>query len=118
MLRRFALAKIHRAVVTESDLNYEGSIGVDVDLIRRAGMLTGEMVLVFNINNGARFETYLIDLPAGSRRICLNGAAARLGMPKDRIIILSTAWLNENETANHKMKVLVLNEENEVVEER
>ena len=118
MLRRFALAKIHRATVTSVDLNYEGSIGVDAELIERCGMLPGEMVSIFNINNGNRFDTYLQLLPAGSREICLNGAAARLGAVGDRIIILTYGFLNEGETAHHHLKVMLLDEENRIVEER
>jgi aspartate 1-decarboxylase len=118
MLRRFALAKIHRATVTNVDLNYEGSIGVDEDLIKRCDMLPGEMVSIFNVNNGNRFDTYLQKLPAGSRQICLNGAAARLGAPGDRIIILTYGYLNEEEMARHHLRVLLLDEENRIVEER
>jgi aspartate 1-decarboxylase len=118
MLRRFALAKIHRATVTSVDLNYEGSIGVDSELMERCGMLPGEMVSIFNINNGLRFDTYLQKLPAGSREICLNGAAARLGAPGDRIIILTYGYLNEEEAARHHLRVLVLDEENRLIEER
>ncbi len=118
MLRRFALAKIHRATVTSVDLNYEGSIGVDAELIERCGMLPGEMVSIFDVNNGNRFDTYLQKLPAGSRQICLNGAAARLGAPGDRIIILTYGYLNEGEIAQHHLRVLLLDEENRIVEER
>ncbi|EMG19343.1 aspartate 1-decarboxylase-like protein [Leptospira interrogans serovar Copenhageni str. LT2050] len=72
--------KIHRATVTDADLNYEGSLTVDMDLVDAAGMRVYEKVSVVNVNNGARFETYIIEGKRGSGEICLNGAAARLGM--------------------------------------
>ncbi|KGE24356.1 MULTISPECIES: aspartate 1-decarboxylase [Leptospira] len=89
--------KIHRATVTDADLNYEGSLTVDMDLVDAAGMRVYEKVSVVNINNGARFETYIIEGKRGSGEICLNGAAARLGMKGDKIIIITYAQVEENE---------------------
>jgi aspartate 1-decarboxylase len=95
MLRRFLIGKIHRAAITETQLGYEGSIGLDEELMEAAGLLPGEMVHVFNINNGHRFETYTIPMPRGSREVVLNGAAARLGEVGDRIIVLAYALAEE-----------------------
>lgn len=89
--------KIHRATVMDADLNYEGSLTVDMDLVDAAGMRVYEKVSVVNINNGARFETYIIEGKRGSGEICLNGAAARLGMKGDKIIIITYAQVEENE---------------------
>jgi len=109
-------AKLHRATVTESDLNYVGSITIDSDLLAGSGMLVNEKVQVVNINNGARFETYVIKGEPGSRQICINGAAARLVQKKDRIIVLSYTMMTEEEVADHTAKVLVLDEKNNVTE--
>jgi aspartate 1-decarboxylase len=95
MLRRFLLAKLHRATITATELSYEGSLGIDEDLMDAAGLLSGEMVHVFNIDNGHRFETYTIPLPRGSKGIALYGAAARLGQVGDRVIILAYALAEE-----------------------
>ncbi|EMM80127.1 aspartate 1-decarboxylase [Leptospira interrogans str. 2006001854] len=92
--------KIHRATVTDADLNYEGSLTVDMDLVDAAGMRVYEKVSVVNVNNGARFETYIIEGKRGSGEICLNGAAARLGMKGDKIIIITYAQVEEKELAS------------------
>ncbi|ALO00264.1 aspartate 1-decarboxylase [Leptospira interrogans serovar Hardjo-prajitno] len=92
--------KIHRATVTDADLNYEGSLTVDMDLVDAAGMRVYEKVSVVNVNNGARFETYIIEGKRGSGEICLNGAAARLGMKGDKIIIITYAQVEEQELAS------------------
>lgn len=102
MLRRMCRAKIHRATITASRLDYEGSIEVDQALMEEAGILEHEMVLVANLANGQRFETYVIKGPRRSGVIGLNGAAARLGSPGDKIIIMSVAWLDD--TAAKKLK--------------
>ncbi|NCN11517.1 MAG: aspartate 1-decarboxylase [Leptospira sp.] len=85
--------KIHRATVTEADLNYEGSLTIDMDLVDAAGMIPYEKVQVVNVNNGSRFETYIIAGKRGSGTICLNGACARLGMKGDKVIIITYAQL-------------------------
>jgi aspartate 1-decarboxylase len=88
-------SKLHEACVTDANIHYEGSLGIDVELMEAVGLYPHEKVLVSNINNGARFETYTIPAPYGSRLIVLNGAAARLGAVGDRIIIMSFAWVEE-----------------------
>jgi aspartate 1-decarboxylase len=110
-------AKLHEACVTQSELRYEGSLGIDVELMELVGLHAYEKVLVSNINNGARFETYAIAEPFGSRRIVLNGAAARLGVPGDRIIIMSFCAVDEAivTSGNHRPKVVRLDERNEPI---
>jgi aspartate 1-decarboxylase len=112
MMRWMCKSKIHRATVTQADLNYEGSILVDLELLDAADIVPYEMVQVLNINNGERFETYAIPAPKGSGVICLNGAAARLGLPGDKIIILSTSMVDENEVPAFAPKVIFVNEKN------
>lgn len=114
MKRRLLHAKIHRAVVTDANLNYTGSIELPEDLMEAADILEYEQVQVVNINNGTRFETYVIKGGYGSRNICLNGAAARLGMVGDRIIIMSYVDLEATELAAHRPRIIVLNENNEI----
>ncbi|EQA61148.1 aspartate 1-decarboxylase [Leptospira alexanderi serovar Manhao 3 str. L 60] len=105
--------KIHRATVTDADLNYEGSLTVDMDLVDAAGMRVYEKVSVVNVNNGARFETYIIEGKRGSGEICLNGAAARLGMKGDKVIIITYAQVEEKELPpNYTPKVVHVDENN------
>ncbi|MCC5814552.1 MAG: aspartate 1-decarboxylase [Leptospira sp.] len=105
--------KIHRATVTEADLNYEGSLTVDMDLVDAAGMVPYEKVHVVNVNNGARFETYLIEGERGSGTICLNGAAARLGMKGDKVIIIAYGQLDQKDLPqNFQPKVVLVDEKN------
>lgn len=89
--RRMLKSKIHRATVTDANLNYEGSITIDAELIALADIRPFEQVFVVNINNGERFETYAIEGPAGRGDMCLNGAAARLAEPGDRVIVMTYA---------------------------
>lgn len=107
-------SKLHQACVTHADVNYEGSLGIDIELMEAVGLHPYEKVLVANISNGHRFETYAIPEPFGSRRIVLNGAAARLGRAGDRVIIMSFAWLDEAEArpGRHRPRVLRLDERN------
>lgn len=98
--------KIHRATVTEANLNYIGSITIDKLLMEAAGLYPGERVQIVNNNNGERFETYTIEGPAGSGVICINGAAARLVHVGDIVIIIAYAWLDEKEIPQHKPKVV------------
>ncbi|MBY6271672.1 MAG: aspartate 1-decarboxylase [Caldibacillus debilis] len=114
MLREMMHAKLHRATVTEANLNYVGSITIDQDLLDAVGMYPHEKVQVVNNSNGARFETYIIPGKRGSGVICLNGAAARLVQPGDRIIIIAYALLNEEEIKNHSPKVAILDENNRI----
>ena len=116
MLRRMCKSKIHRAVVTRADLDYEGSIAVDTDLLKAADVLPYEMVQVYDINNGQRFETYTIPAEAGSGTVCVNGAAARLVQPGDLLIIVSYTLMNEKEVLRHKPKVVFVNSKNKILQ--
>lgn len=109
-------SKIHRAVVTEADLNYVGSITIDQDLLDAVGMLPNEKVHIVNNNNGARFETYIISGQRGSGVICVNGAAARLVQRGDVVIILSYAYVMNDEAKDHKPTVAIMNENNSIRE--
>ena len=102
MLRSMLKSKIHKATVTEADLNYEGSLTIDSRLIEAAGLLPFEQIMVYNISTGSRFETYVIEGERGSGSICLNGAAARKGLPGDVIIIASYGLYSEDEIAEGK----------------
>lgn len=110
-------SKLHEACVTQADLAYEGSLGIDVELMEMVGLHPYEKILVSNINNGARFETYAIAEPFGSRRIVLNGAAARLGAVGDRIIIMAFAAVNENDVKDGKQRprIVRLDQRNEPI---
>jgi aspartate 1-decarboxylase len=104
--------KIHRATVTQCDLNYEGSISVDAALMERSGILPNEQVDVLNINNGERFTTYAIPAPAGSGVIGINGAAARLAQKGDLVIIVAYARMEEAEAKNFTPRVLLVDGNN------
>ncbi|MFN3603235.1 MAG: aspartate 1-decarboxylase [Leptonema sp. (in: bacteria)] len=109
-------AKIHRATVTDANLHYEGSLTVDEELLIASGIRPYEKVSVVNINNGARFETYIIKGKANQGEICLNGAAARLGQVGDKIIIISYALIEESEIPeNYEPRVVLVNENNQIV---
>ncbi|MBI4040983.1 MAG: aspartate 1-decarboxylase [Deltaproteobacteria bacterium] len=112
MLRFFLKSKIHHATVTEVDPHYEGSIGIDQALLESADILPSEKVDIYNITNGARFSTYAIPLQPLSGKISLNGAAARLCLPGDLIIIASYALLSEAEFQKHTPKVILLDAKN------
>ncbi len=116
MLRTVLRAKIHRATVTATELNYEGSLTLDPELASAAGLLANELVHVFNINNGARFETYVILGERGTRTVCLNGPAARLGMVGDKIIVVAYAQVSEEEARQHKPVLVIMDDENRVVQ--
>ncbi len=109
-------AKIHRATVTEADLNYVGSITIDEDLLDASGILEYERVYILDINNGNRFDTYTIKGERGSGVICLNGAAARLVSPGDLCIILSYCSLSPEEAKEHKPVVVHVDEKNKITE--
>jgi aspartate 1-decarboxylase len=110
-------SKLHQACVTNAEVYYEGSLGIDTELMEAVALYPHEKILVSNINTGSRFETYAIPEPFGSRRIILNGAAARLGAVGDRIIIMSFAWVSELEVreGRYRPRVLRLDERNEPV---
>ena len=112
MLRMMCKSKIHRATVTGADLNYMGSITIDPELMEAADLLEYEQVHVVNINNGARFETYVISGERGEGEICLNGAAARLAQPGDRVIVISYAQYSEAELAEHRPVFIFVDEHN------
>jgi len=116
MLRMMLNSKIHRAVVTEADLNYVGSITIDENLLDAVGMLPNEKVHIVNNNNGARFETYIIAGERGSGVICVNGAAARLVQRGDIVIILSYAYVMNEEAKDHKPTVAIMNDNNSIRE--
>lgn len=109
-------SKIHRATVTQCDMNYEGSITVDSDLLDKAGILPYEQVDVLNINTGGRFTTYTISGKAGSGIIGINGAAARLAYKGDLVIICAYGQMSEDEAKSHKPRVLVMGDENKIKE--
>jgi len=107
-------SKIHRATVTQTDLNYEGSIAIDLDLMEKADILPGEQVQVVNLNNGERIETYAMAGEAGSGVICLNGAAARHAEPGDKIIIMSFGLMDEETAKNNRLKIVFVDEKNKI----
>ena len=114
MFRTMLGGKIHRATVTEADLNYVGSITVDQDLLDAAGICVNEKVAIVNNNNGERLETYTIPGKRGSGVVCLNGAAARLVQKGDIVIIMSYVMLSEPEIAAHEPKVVLVDENNKI----
>lgn len=114
MYRTLLKSKIHRATVTDANLNYEGSLAIDPELMRLADILPFEKVDVVNINNGQRFSTYAIEGRPGSSEICLNGAAARLGSIGDLIIIITYIGLAPEEVAGHKPAAILVDEHNKV----
>ncbi|MCP3763172.1 aspartate 1-decarboxylase [Domibacillus sp. A3M-37] len=116
MFRTMMNGKIHRATVTEANLNYVGSITIDEDLLDAAGMMPNEKVQIVNNNNGARLETYIIPGERGSGVICLNGAAARLVQPGDTVIVISYVLVAEENVKNHKPKVLIMDEQNRIAD--
>jgi aspartate 1-decarboxylase len=115
MFRTMMKAKLHRATVTEANLNYVGSITIDEDLMDLVDLLPNEKVQIVNNNNGARLETYTIPGPRGSGVICLNGAAARLVHPGDIVIIISYAMMSDEEARHNKPKIAVLDAANKPV---
>lgn len=115
MFRTMMKAKLHRATVTEANLNYVGSITIDEDLMDLVDLLPNEKVQIVNNNNGARLETYTIPGPRGSGVICLNGAAARLVHPGDIVIIISYAMMTDEEARHNKPKIAVLDAANKPV---
>ncbi|MBR3100686.1 MAG: aspartate 1-decarboxylase [Muribaculaceae bacterium] len=106
MLIQVMKSKIHRVTVTEADLNYVGSITIDSELMRAAGIVEGERVFIVDINNGERFDTYTLAGESGSGTICLNGAAARKVLPGDVIIIMAYALMTPDEARDFKPQVV------------
>ena len=116
MILTMLKAKIHRAAVTESNLNYVGSITIDKDLMEASGILEYEKVSVVDIDNGSRLETYVIEGECGSGVICLNGAAARLVHPGDKVIILAYCQVDSEEAENHSPKLVIVGSGNAILE--
>jgi len=114
MLRCILRAKIHIATVTESNLSYEGSITIDEAILKKAGILPYEQVMISNLNNGERFETYVI--PGKRGEICLNGPTARKGSVGDKIIIFCYSYVEDNKLKGFKPKIVLLDENNKVVD--
>jgi len=111
-------SKLHMACITDGNVLYEGSLGIDVELMEAVGLLSFEKILVANVNNGNRFETYAIPEPFGSRKIVLNGAAARLGVIGDRIIIMSFCRVDADEVQSGRFhpRAIRLDENNDPVQ--
>jgi len=109
-------SKIHRATVTDANLNYVGSITIDRELLKASGMRVGQKVDIVNVNNGERFSTYIIPGEAGKREICLNGAAARLVHPGDKIIIIAYAVMSEAEADSYRPRIVILNDDNTIAQ--
>lgn len=116
MFRTMFKSKIHRATVTEANLNYVGSITIDSKLMEAADIFPHEKVQIVNNNNGARFETYVIEGAPDSGVICLNGAAARLVQPGDTVIIISYALVDNKEARDFKPTAIFVDEKNRIVE--
>ena len=112
MLIEVLKAKVHRATVTEMDLNYSGSIGIDQTLMKIAGIIENEKVLIANLRNGRRLETYALAEPADSRRICIYGPAGRLCRVGDLIVIMAFGFVTKNEKI--KPKILILDKQNKI----
>lgn len=108
--------KIHRATVTQAELDYVGSITIDKLLLDASGILPGEKVQIVNVNNGARLETYTIEGPEGSGIICLNGAAARSVQVGDRLIIIAYCWIGHKEAAELEPKVVFVDDNNRIMD--
>ncbi|SFX85943.1 aspartate 1-decarboxylase [Ruminococcus sp. XPD3002] len=108
-------SKIHRAVITQAELNYVGSITIDEALMEAAGLYEYERVHISNVNSGSRIETYVIAGERGSGVICLNGAAARSGQKGDRVIIMAYANMSPEEIKSHRPKVVFVGDNNEII---
>jgi aspartate 1-decarboxylase len=115
MQRHMLKSKIHRATVTDCNLHYAGSITIDPELMEEADLLPHEQVHVLDVDNGSRFETYVIEGVYGSREICVNGAAARLVQPGDRVIVVSYGAYSERELDLHEPRVVHVDEENRIL---
>ena len=108
-------SKIHRAVITQAELNYVGSVTIDEELMEASGLVEYEHVHIVNVNSGSRIETYVIAGERGSGVICLNGAAARAGQKGDKVIIMAYADMTPEEAKAHRPKVVFVNEDNGIV---
>jgi len=115
MFRKLLKSKLHRATVTRSDLDYEGSIAIDECLLEAADIEAYEAVHVWNVNNGSRLQTYAIPAERGAGEICLNGAAARMAAVGDRVIIATFQWLEESRTPEHHPKLVFVDGQNRII---
>ncbi|HBI02472.1 MAG TPA: aspartate 1-decarboxylase [Paenibacillaceae bacterium] len=116
MFRFMMKGKIHRATVTEANLNYVGSVTIDKNIMEAADIWPNEKVQIVNNNNGARLETYVIEGEPGSGIICLNGAAARLVQPGDQVIIIAYGMMSEAEAKNYQPKVVIMEDNNKIAQ--
>lgn len=110
-------SKIHRATVTDANLNYVGSITIDRDLMDAASMRVGQKIDIVNVNNGERFSTYIIAGERGKKEMCLNGAAARKVHVGDKIIVIAYASMSEEEAEKHLPKIVILDDDNSIAQE-
>ncbi|HAF06783.1 MAG: aspartate 1-decarboxylase [bacterium] len=117
MFKIMLKSKIHNAVVTKANVNYEGSIEIDPAIMERSDLLPNEKVLVINVENGERFETYVIKGKRNSKVIGVNGGAARLVQKGDRLIIMAFAFLSQEEIKDHRAKIVILDRKNEIEDE-
>ena len=115
MLREFMNSKIHRATVTDANLNYVGSITIDEEFLEKANIREWEKVEILDINNGERFQTYALKGKRGSKCFCVNGAAARKVQSGDKIIVVTYAQMTEDEIKTHKPTILQVGENNEII---
>lgn len=116
MFRFMMKGKIHRATVTEANLNYVGSVTIDKNIMEAADIWPNEKVQIVNNNNGARLETYVIEGEPGSGIVCLNGAAARLVQPGDHVIIIAYGMMSEEEAKNYEPKVVIMDDNNKIAQ--
>jgi len=114
MRRELLRAKIHRATVTDTNVEYEGSLTLDTRLMAAAGMVPFERIDVYNVNNGARFSTYVIEGEPGGGTVCVNGAAARLATAGDKVIIAAYASFEDDEIAGHEPRVVLVDARNRI----
>ena len=117
MWRSVCRVKLHRLTVTEANLHYTGSLTLDLNLMKAGDLTEGELVHVANLTNGQRFETYVIEGPAGSGVVCLNGAAARCGVVGDQIIVMVPAMIEPHEVAGFRHRVVHVNDSNQPVKD-
>ena len=118
MIRTFLKSKIHRATVTDADLNYEGSLGIDAYLMKQANILPYELVQVYNINNGERFETYAIEESPATGTIALKGAAARKGAQGDLVIVTCYTTIDDKNLGDFKPEIVLVDKNNKIKEDR
>lgn len=114
MLIKILRGKIHRATITQAEVDYVGSITIDTDLLEASGIIPGECVLVADLTDGARFETYVMSGQAGSGIICINGAAARLVDVGDKVIIMAFGYVEQDQAADIKPNVILIGDDNKI----